>query len=178
MKGVVFTELIEMIENECGLEVLDQVLEETKLSGVYTTVGDYPESELFAILDSLGKATGLSTQEMLMGFSKCFFHMLSSQYQNFFEMHKTSFDFLSALDSYIHPEALQLYPGASVPGFAPKRISETKLELIYTSKRKMPILARGLIEQTSAFYKEKLKVEELMLEADGSVVKFILTKDH
>ena len=60
MKGVVFTELIEMIENECGLEVLDQVLEETKLSGIYTTVGDYPESELYALLDSLGKATGLS----------------------------------------------------------------------------------------------------------------------
>ena len=177
MKGVVFTELIEMIENECGLDVLDQVLGETKLSGSYTTVGDYPEAELYAILASLGKITGLSTHEMLMGFSKCFFHMLSRQYQGFFEMHATSFDFLSALDSYIHPEALKLYPGASVPGFAPKKISDNKLELIYTSKRKMPILARGLIDQTCAFYKEELNVEEVMLESDGSVVKFILTKN-
>lgn len=176
MKGVVFTELIGMIENEFGLEVLDQVLDQSNLEGVYTTVGDYPESELNSILGSLGKITGLSTHEMLMGFSKCFFHMLSSQYGDFFKMHKSSFDFLSALDSYIHPQARKLYPGASVPGFEPNRISEKKLELTYTSKRKMPVLARGLIDQTIAFYKEEMNVEEVMVEEDGSVVKFILTE--
>jgi hypothetical protein len=178
MKGVIFTELVEMIEKEFGLEVLDQVIEEAKLesNGIYTTVGNYPDSELHSILSVLGKITGLSSQEMLMGFSNCFFHMLSKQYLEFFEAHNSSLDFLSSLDDYIHPEALKLYPGAVAPGFKPKRIDENTLELIYSSKRKLPVLARGLIKQTALHYNEDLDIKEEMVEEDGSIVKFTLTR--
>jgi len=178
MKGVVFTELIEMIENEFGLAVLDQVIEEAELEtkGAYTTVGNYPDSELHSILNALGKIKGLSTKEMLMGFSNCFFHMLSKQYVGYFEAHKSSFDFLATLDHYIHPEAIKLYPDATTPGFSPKRIDENTLELIYTSERKLPILARGLINQTVDYYNEDVEIKEELIEEDGSIVKFTLVK--
>jgi len=178
MKGVVFTELIEMIENEFGLEVLDQVLGEAELEskGAYTTVGNYPDSELHAILNALGKIKGLSMQEMLMGFSNCFFHMLSKQYVDFFEAHKTAFDFLATLDEYIHPEALKLYPDATTPGFSPNRIDENTLVLVYTSNRKLPVLARGLITQTVDYYNEDVEIKEELIEEDGSIVKFTLTR--
>lgn len=170
--------MVEMIENEFGIEVLDQVIEEAELEskGAYTAVGNYPDSELHSILNVLGKIKGLSAQEILMGFSNCFFHMLTRQYLVFFDAHKTSFEFLSTLDDYIHPEALKLYPDAITPGFRPNRIDENTLELVYTSKRKLPVLARGLINQTARYYNEDLDVQEELVEEDGSIVKFTLTR--
>ena len=44
MKGLVFTEFIEMMENDFGFEVADRVIEnsDTISKGVFTGVGTYP----------------------------------------------------------------------------------------------------------------------------------------
>lgn len=43
MKGVVFTEFIEMVEGRFGLAMVDRIIEAAQLpsSGVYTAVGTY-----------------------------------------------------------------------------------------------------------------------------------------
>ena len=178
MKGVVFTELVNMIEDQFGLEVLDEVIENANLEsgGAYTAVGDYPDSEIYSILAELGKITGLNTKQMLAAYSGCFFSMLNLTYTNFFKKHDCALKFLASLDDYIHPEALKLYPGAKVPGFKPNWINDNELELVYTSERKMGDLARGLIDQTISHYKEEVVVSETYLEKDGSKIKYTLVK--
>ena len=98
MKGVVFTELVNMIEDQFGLEVLDEVIENANLEsgGAYTAVGDYPDSEIYSILAELGKITGLNTKQMLAAYSGCFFSMLNLTYTNFFKKHDCALKFLAS----------------------------------------------------------------------------------
>jgi len=43
MKGIVFTEFLELVENKFGLEMLDAIIEASNLEseGVYTRIGTY-----------------------------------------------------------------------------------------------------------------------------------------
>ena len=43
MKGIVFTEFFELVEDKFGLEVVQQIIDECKLEseGIYTSVGTY-----------------------------------------------------------------------------------------------------------------------------------------
>ena len=178
MKGVVFRELIEMIEDQYGLDVLDQVIENAKLEsgGAYTSVGDYADEEIELILRELNTITGVDTKQLLAAFSGCFFRLLNLSYSKFFKMHNCALRFLASLDDYIHPEALKLYPGAKVPGFEPNWVNDNQLELIYSSERKMGDFARGLIEQTISYYGHEIAVSEELLVEDGSRIRYSLTK--
>ena len=55
MKGIVFTEFLEMVEDRHGLDFCDELLEGTDLAsgGVYTSVGTYAVAELVAVLQPL-----------------------------------------------------------------------------------------------------------------------------
>ncbi len=57
MKGLVFTEFLEMVESKFGYEVLDRLtsLPSLKGHGAYTSVGNYPHGEMLKMLDELTK---------------------------------------------------------------------------------------------------------------------------
>ncbi len=48
MKGIVFTNFFEMVEEKIGFELVDQLIEGTELAtgGAYTTIGTYDHKEL------------------------------------------------------------------------------------------------------------------------------------
>ncbi|MDW1810083.1 heme NO-binding domain-containing protein, partial [Vibrio sp. Vb2362] len=45
MKGIIFTEFMELVEEKFGLDVLDQVLDLSNDEGVYTAVGSYDHKD-------------------------------------------------------------------------------------------------------------------------------------
>lgn len=50
MKGIVFCEFVEMMEQEFSVDLADEIISATNLEsgGAYTTVGTYDHSELLA----------------------------------------------------------------------------------------------------------------------------------
>ena len=48
MKGIVFTEFLEMVETKFGLETVDNIIENSDLKseGIYTSVGTYDFNEM------------------------------------------------------------------------------------------------------------------------------------
>ena len=52
MKGLVFTEFLEMVESKFGLEVVDNIIEHSELpsGGVYTSVGTYDFNEMLSLI--------------------------------------------------------------------------------------------------------------------------------
>ncbi|MBT6440017.1 MAG: hypothetical protein HOK72_09965, partial [Flavobacteriales bacterium] len=52
MKGVVFTEFLELVEKEFGLEIVQRIIDECDLAtgGVYTSVGTYSHKEMFKMV--------------------------------------------------------------------------------------------------------------------------------
>lgn len=178
MKGIVFTEFLEMVESGHGYEVVDQIIEDAKppSGGSYTSIGTYPHSEIVSLIVSLSKHTKIAVPQLLHAFGRYLFDTFSKNYPAFFEKPKNAFEFFDSIEEYIHVEVLKLYPDAQLPTFETKLKTEKELHLVYESERKMAMFALGLLEKGLEHYKEDAEIEMQNVVEDGSKVLFIISK--
>lgn len=176
MKGIVFTEFFEMVEEKFGYDMVDLIINNSELesNGVYTSIGTYPHSEIVQLLMNLSKETKLDPDTLLKEFGIYIFDTFKAGYPQFFEKSKSTFEFLASIDSYIHVEVLKLYPDATLPKFDSTIDEKGIMTLIYKSDRKMGSFALGLIEKAITHYDEDLTVEMDVSSEDGSKVIFTI----
>jgi len=176
MKGIVFTEFLDMVEDKFGYEIVDQIITESELSsnGIYTSVGTYPHSEIVSLLMNLSNKVKVDPGVLLKEFGKYLFDAFLSSYPQFFNSVDNVFDFLHSIDNHIHVEVLKLYPDATLPKFQSEEDEEGNMIMTYKSERKMAALADGLIEKSIAHYGKEYTVEVENIKEDGSEVKFTL----
>lgn len=180
MKGVVFTEFLELVEDKFGYEVVDFVIESSNLSsnGSYTAIGTYPHQEIHKMLDILSKRVDVSKSELLQTFGKYLTNRFSNSYTEFYEKESNTIDFLNSVEDHIHVEVKKLYPDAELPTFDSEIINANKLVMIYKSKRKLSHLAEGLIYGAAQYYGEEIEVHrENLADGDGSEVKFTIVRN-
>lgn len=175
MKGIVFTEFFEMVEQTFGYDMVDTLIETTELEsgGVYTSIGTYDHSEIVNLVVNLSKQTKTDIEVLLHAFGRYLFDTFLKSYPVFFEKASNSFEFLSSIDDYIHVEVQKLYPDATLPKFSTD-VQNGKMTMIYISERSMSSLAQGLIEKTLEHYNEELPISKELLSKDGSKVKFVI----
>jgi len=178
MKGIVFTEFLEMVESKFGYELVDELITQNELpsKGIYTAIGTYEASEMFTLVGSLHAKTKVPVPDLLKAFGHYLFGTFQKNYGAFFERAEDAFQFLESIEHYIHVEVRKLYPDAELPSFETKRIDEQTLEMIYTSQRRMGDFALGLIEKTFEHYHEQAEISKENVDEHGSIVKFTLTK--
>ncbi len=178
MKGIVFTEFLEMVEKEFGYDTVDDILENSDLpsGGVYTAVGTYAHGEMIQLISNLSSITKITVPELLKSYGQYLFNTFLRSYPAFFERSKNSFDFLESIDNHIHVEVKKLYPDAELPRFETSRIDETTLEMIYTSQRKMSAFAEGLIEKTLEHYGDNISLKKEAIDEEGTQIKFTIVR--
>ena len=178
MKGIVFTEFIDMVEQEYGLEIADHLISSTALpsGGAYTAVGTYSHDEMLQLLGALSEKTETGTSVLLKAFGRYLFDTFLKSYPAFFERDGTAFDFLESIENHIHVEVRKLYHDAQLPKFTTKKIEASGLEMIYSSERKMSDFAEGLIERTMEHYQTPYTLHKVNLNQEGSMVKFTIKK--
>jgi len=182
MKGVVFTEFMELVESRMGLEMLDRIITEANLpnDGAYTSVGTYDHAELVRLVQALSNATGNSVPQLIHMFGEHLFHRFSVNYKPLFADTKNAFDFLSRIDDVIHVEVRKLYPDAELPTLPCERPAPERLVMHYSSPRGFGDLAEGLIAGCIKHYGESIKVTRTDLPKDGALhrVRFELVKQN
>lgn len=178
MKGMVFTEFLEMVEDKFGYDMVDDIIESSDLpsGGSYTAVGTYSHAEIVQLVVSLSEKSGIDIPVLLRTFGKHLFGQFAKGYKQFFAVSKDSFDFLGGIENYIHVEVKKLYPDAELPTFDIERINDQELRMVYHSDRRMADFAEGLIEGCGAHYNENLTVSRENENADGSVVVFRIVR--
>ena len=172
MKGFVFTEFLEMVEDKFGYEVADKIVTEEKLDskGIYTSIGTYDHKEMVVLVSNLSQSSGIPIPNLLKLYGKYLFGIFRRDYQVFFQDIKNSFDFLERVDSYIHMEVKKLYPQAELPKFDISR-GENGLTMIYNSSRKMSDFAMGLIEACMEHYGDDGILSKTILDDSGQSVE-------
>ena len=179
MKGIVFCEFLEMVESVDGLEMIDELLESSKLpsGGTYTAVGTYDHAELVALLIAYSSRKNLSVPDLLRGFGQYLFGRFVVLYPVFFENKRSAFDFLSHIDSYIHVEVRKLYPDAELPTFTHRIIDDNRLELTYTSAKHLPDFAEGLMRGCIHHFGENIELNRQAAVINGvQSERFTLTR--
>lgn len=178
MKGVVFTEFLEMVEQKFGIEVLDQIIEKSDLKseGVYTAVGTYEFSEMLSLITNLSIETNIEPQKLIHAYGVYFFDILTKGHPGIFDYYSSAFDLLAGIEKHIHVHVRKIYPDAELPYFNVMEESKDKLILEYHSERAMYQFALGLMERTLQHFNEKATITKELLNENGTKVLFTLVK--
>jgi Haem-NO-binding len=179
MKGVVFTEFLDLVEDKFGYNMVDRIIEESVLpsGGSYTAIGTYPFAEMISLLSRLSANTNIPTDKLLHLYGRHFFSILLKSYPQFIVNLKDSFQLFESIDRHIHVEVKKLYPDAELPRFETTILSDTQIEMVYYSERKMSDFAQGLLESSMGYYGEIGVISKELLDTEGTKVKFLISKN-
>lgn len=175
MKGMVFTEFLEMVEAEFSANMVDDIVAEANPAsgGAYTAVGVYDHQELVNMVIALSRHSGIPVPDLVKAFGKHLFKIFSKNYKRFFENVPDAFTFLYGIEEVIHAEVIKLYPDAMLPKFDCKRENDT-LYMTYHSDRHLADLAEGLILGSAEYFGESFDLKRDELDEDSTL--FSLTK--
>ncbi|MBK1832020.1 heme NO-binding domain-containing protein [Verrucomicrobiaceae bacterium R5-34] len=177
MKGIVFTEFLNMVEEAHGLDMVDTIIEKSDLAsgGAYTAVGTYPHSEIVSLVVNLSQETSTEVSDLLKAFGQYMFHGLARAYPQFVEQSSDPLDFLEQVETYIHVEVRKLYPDAELPTFQCSRPNgPNELHMVYHSIRHMEDVCEGLIKGSLEHFNVEASVQRRPLEDESEL--FIITK--
>ncbi|NNE03166.1 MAG: heme NO-binding domain-containing protein [Eudoraea sp.] len=174
MKGIVFTEFLEMVESTFGLEVTDTIIENSELvsEGIYTSVGTYDFNEMVALLTSLSKEVKLPANDLLHTFGLYLFDSLGKAHPEVIQSYTSPLALLFSIEDHIHVHVKKLYPDAELPSFTIVEKTDTSLSMIYKSSRGLYSLAHGLMEKTFSHFNKSAQISFELLKEDGTEVKF------
>jgi len=179
MKGIVFTEFLEMVEDRFSPEVADCIIEAADLpsGGAYTAIGNYDHNEMVQLVTQLGTETGIAIPNLLRPFGVHLFGRFVVGFPQLFEEIGSTFDFLEKIEGYIHVEVRKLYPDAELPSFKCDRLEPGHLTMIYRSTRPFADFAEGLIMGCIEHFGEKIDLQhEDLSDGQGTSARFLLTK--
>ncbi len=183
MKGMIFTEFLEMVGQVFSPAMVEKIIDESQLpnQGAYTDVGTYDHQEIIRLIAALSKETGISIPELQLIYGKHLFKKLFTRYPHIIQRTNNVFEFLNSVDGHIHVEVLKLYPEAELPRFQCKIISPDQMTMAYHSNHPFQDLAEGLMQGAADHFHEKIRVQRTALkstEVKKYNVLFTLTREH
>jgi hypothetical protein len=178
MLGLVFTELLEMVEAKHSLAMVDALIAEVSPAsgGAYTSVGTYPAEELGALVGAYAKHTGQSPVEVLQSFGEHLVGPFARRYPALFTRSRGTIDFLESVDAYIHLEVRKLYPAAELPTFQITREGDASLTMHYRSRRALGDLAVGIMRGVARHYGETITIERTRATSAGTEERFVVRR--
>jgi len=172
MLGMIFTEMVEMIEQTFSPELVDEILDEANLEhgGAYTAVGYYPFEEVVTLVTLLSEKTGTPVPDLIQAFGSYLFSSFTRTHAQLLTNKHSLFDLLDTLDGDIHKEVYKLYPDATLPKFHVVSKTDNELLMEYRSERNLQPLALGLIEGAANYFgHDSVQVSQQQLD-DGATL--------
>ncbi len=176
MKGIVFTEFLEMVDAVFSPEVSEAIIAECDLAsnGAYTAVGTYDDGEILALVTALSKHTNVPVPALVKAFGKHLFQTFVRVHPDYFEAVDNTFDFLESVDGHIHVEVRKLDRDATVPSLSCSRPEDATLVVDYRSERPLADLADGLIEASIEHFGDSISVERTNHDDTMQRASFVL----
>jgi hypothetical protein len=179
MKGIVFTEFLEMVEQKFSADMVDDILDGCELAsgGIYTAVGTYDHGEIVQMVLKLAELSQIEVPVLINTFGQHLFGRFYQLYPLFFDGITNAIDFISRIEDVIHREVRKLYPDAELPRFETERQTADELVVIYRSPRHFGDLAEGLMQACISHFGQPILLtrQDLNDQADQPV-RFIMQR--
>lgn len=166
MKGVIFNLLERVVTDEYGADVWDDLIDEAGVGGAYSSLGNYADDEVEALVAAAAAKTGETRAQVLHWFGVRAMPLLRELYPTLFDPHASSQDFVLSVNEMIHPEVRKLYPDAVCPFFHVRRDGPDAVSMQYESRRDMIDLAHGFLDGAAAVYGDRVTVDKPAGAAD------------
>lgn len=161
MKGMIFREFLDFVEEALGDDVLEDMIDRAGVpsGAAYTVVGNYDWREMASLVGALSQVTGHEPSQLQAAFGRSLLGRLAKRYPDFFESCHTTFDLLERVNSQIHVEVRKLYPDAELPTIHAEQSNGSSMRVVYTSCRPFGDLCVGMIQGTADHFGEDLEIE-------------------
>ncbi|MCG8356945.1 MAG: heme NO-binding domain-containing protein [Kiloniellales bacterium] len=178
MKGVVFTEFMNLVDAKFSPAVTEAVVEKAELpnGGAYTAVGTYDVAEMVRLVGCLSDETGLPAADLLYEFGRHLLWRFAALYPQYFEEAGSVFAFLDDIEDKIHVDVRKLYADTELPRFETAYPAADQMTLRYSSPRGLVKVCAGLIDATIEQFEESIEVELDLIKEDGTEALFTLKK--
>ena len=118
MKGMVFTMLSEMVEEQFGADAWDDLIDATnpQSQGIYVATDLYPDEELVAYVAAMSETLAVPADQLVRAFGNYLLGRFATIHPAFFADHNLK-SFLKSVHDVIHVEVKKLHPDAVLPHF-------------------------------------------------------------
>jgi hypothetical protein len=180
MKGIIFTEFLEMVESKFGLAIVDSIIENSDLpsEGIYTSVGTYDFNEMISLITNLSSTVEIEINTLIYTFGLFLFTSLGKAHPEVIKSYSNPIGLLYSIEDHIHVHVKKLYPDAELPTFKILEKTDTSLSMVYVSSRGLYRLAHGLIEKCFEYFNGTAVVTYELLKEDGTEVKFDIVQNE
>ncbi|MFB0982305.1 MAG: heme NO-binding domain-containing protein [Alteromonadaceae bacterium] len=170
MQGSIFTSFSEMVIEEMGMPLWNQLLDKVNppSKGIYTNGMQYDDSEIMVFIAELSILTQVDTPTLLRNFGEYLFIDLFNNNRASLSYLDNLKDFLKGIDHVVHKEVRRLYPDAYVPTFKVSETPNGDLIMLYQSKRKLCHLSEGLITGAAKHFDESISIHHPECMHDGA----------
>lgn len=177
MKGIVFTEFLDMVEQRYSLDMVDALLDAVQpvCGGAYTAVGTYPHEDMVALVLALSQRVDVPPAQLLQAFGEHLAGRFVRLYPQFFAQTQDTLEFLAGVEDVIHVEVRKLYPDAELPRFQVEAREPGRLVLRYLSSRHLEDFAEGLMRGCAHHFGQSLQIQRQPAPGSAGVQRFILT---
>lgn len=171
MHGVIFCELKSYVEKTLGLPMWMRITKEANLPAKqYSGFRCYPDEELMNLIGTASRISEIPVPALVESFGKYLGPILVQAriHLYFSGIHSCPvakpewdlFDVISNTENMIHTIVHVALPGSEPAILDTKRNGQNEVKIIYTSKRKLCWLARGIIQGISSHYKTPVEITE------------------
>ena len=169
MKGVIFNVLEEMVEDNYGMAVWNEILDEAEQhEGIFIAGQSYADETLFQFVQIICDKLQQPSDLVITVFGEYLFSKLVERHKVLIEGQTDLDTFLKNIDSIIHVEVGKLYVDPNLPSIECFDLDTNKMTMRYRSPRKLCPLAEGLIRGASSYFEQAIKITHTTCMHKGS----------
>ncbi|QFU00714.1 Heme NO binding protein [Halomonas sp. THAF5a] len=160
MKGMIFVELMNFMDESFGADFTERVIEQADLpnEAAFTTVGNYPSEHAGALVEAASLLADADAAGLCEAFGRYLFQRFEVRFPHLLHRYASARELLDHVQSHIHEEVKVIYPGATPPSVTTHEC-EGGFIVAYRSHRAFAHIAFGLVQQCIVFYSEHSRVE-------------------
>jgi replicative DNA helicase len=189
MKGIIFTQFLDLVEERFGLEMVDQIICQSRLEskGEYTSIGTYNFYEFLQLLHHLSKNKSISIINLLEVYAVQIFSALDTIHPEVLTSYKNPIEMIASMNHHIEMifntknatplEVLEVKSFLPLPHFTVKEKTENLLIINYKSNMGMQHFWLGLMHEMFKHFNETATIVLEKIKKDGTEVKFTINKN-
>ena len=145
----------------------------------YLPSGVYPDADAVALLEEIADSVGRPLGDVVLEFGEFLAPHLVNVADTLIEPGWRTLDLIEHTEAIIHTMVRAKNPGASPPVLEALRASPDELHVVYSSKRRLCILATGIVRGLATHYGERIVVEEpSCMHRGDAFCSFVIRHEH
>jgi len=169
MHGVIFSELKKFVESQLGPDAWRSLVHEAGLGKrIYLPLSTYPDEEIFALVATASRITGIAETALLRSFGEFVAPNLLRMYKAYIKPGWTTLDVIENAEAQVHTRVRVREPGATPPFLQATRVGPKEVRVLYTSARKLCAVAEGFALGLANHFGETVTIAHPVCMHDGA----------